>query len=459
MTRLRSLPLLSALATAALIVTLTSAPAAARTTDEPIAPELSAAASGAITGRVLVVPFGGGAPVPANDGEVKIFAAASASDTPVAFAPLSGSGTFAIAGLPAGQYRVAFSSYDTRALPVREWFNNQYDRLSSDPITLIEGAAFPFGDIVLEPRDLATERLAGPNRFSTAAAVSERYAIDGADRDIVIVNGLNFPDALSASPLATRLNAPLLMVTQNAIPAATLAELDRLDPLSITIIGSEGVVSAAVAAQLATYVGGAANVTRIAGPNRYATSRAVVDRLDEDYTIQRIFVATGRDFPDALAAGPAAGKVGGAVLLVDGSRGALDASTASFLDSMNVPVTLVGGPSVVSAGIETQLQTLGLDVERLSGPNRYVTAIAIAIEYFPMADYAYLTNGSGFADALAVGPRAGISGSPVYLTQGSCVTDAVFDDILAGLFTGVTLIGSEGVLSTRVEALEPCTTS
>ncbi len=456
MTRPRPLPFLAALATAAVLATLTSAPAAARTTDEPITPELSAAASGAITGRVLVVPFGGGAPVPANDGEVKIFAAASASDTPVAFAPLSGSGTFSIAGLPAGQYRVAFSSYDTRALPVREWFNNQYDRLSSDPITLIEGAAFPFGDVVLEPRDIATERLAGANRYATAAAVSERYATDGADRDIVIVNGQNFPDALGAGPIATRQGGPLLMVTRDTIPAETVAELQRLDPITITIVGGTGVVSAAVEAQLASYVGGSSNVQRIAGADRYATSRAVVQALHDEQPIDRLFLATGRGFPDALAAVPAAGYTDGAVLLVNGALSALSGSTAAFIDGLDVPVTIVGGTGVVSAGIQSQLDGLGVDVERVAGSTRYTTAIAIAIEFFPMADFAYLANGLGFADALAIGPWGGRYGTPVYLTQPTCVTDAVFDDIIAGLFTGVSLVGGTGVLGPRVEAIEPC---
>lgn len=458
MTRLRPLSVLSTLAIAALVATLTSTPAAARTTDDPISPELSATASGAITGRVLIVPFGGGTPVGANSGEVQFYSSSSSSFEPVATAFLNSAGSFSLSGgLPAGLYNVAFISRDTRAFPVREWFNNVPSIFGADEITLVEGAAFAFGDVVLEERAIDTERLSGANRYATAAAVSRRYAGDGALRDIVIVNGQNFPDALGAGPIATRFGGPLLMVTQNAIPAETAAELDRLTPRTITIVGGTGVVSAAVEAQLATYVGGSANVTRIAGANRYATSRAVVQALEDDAAITELFIATGRGFPDALAAVPAAGSVGGAVLLVDGSLGSLDASTAAFIDGLDVPVTIVGGTGVVSAGIQSQLSGRGIVVDRVSGANRYATSVAIAVEYFPYADLSYLANGLGFADALAIGPWGGAYRIPVYLTQPDCVTEAVLDDLIVGLFNGVTLVGGTGVLSPEVEDLQSCT--
>lgn len=435
-------------------MTLSVAPAAARTVDATGPNDLSAAASGAITGRVLIQLPGGATTVAANAGVVRLYAAAST--IPAAEGVLSSSGFFTIAGLPAGQYAAEFVSTDTRALPVREWFNNQRYRDDANLITLIDGAAFPFGDVVLEPRVFDVERIGGVNRFDTAANVSERAAVAGADRDIVIVNGLNFPDALGAGPLAARLGAPLLMVTRDSIPDETRAELERLDPLTITIVGGTGSVSTAVEQALAPYVGGIANVARIAGGSRYETSRRVVEVIQADTSITELFIATGRGFPDALAAVPAAGSVSGAVLLVDGTQGSLDNDTAIYVDGLNVPVTIVGGAGVVSSGIESQLAGLGVDVQRVAGSTRYATAIAIAVTYFPSAEYAYLASGLGFADALAVGPIAAVFGAPVYLTQSDCVTDAVYDDLLAGLFGGVTLIGGTGALSSRVQSLEAC---
>ncbi len=459
MTRPRLASLFSVVATVALMATLTTAPASARSLDEPGAPPLSAAVSGAVTGRVLIEPFGGGTPQPSNEGQVQFWSASSSAGVPTAIASLSASGTFSISGLPAGQYRVAFISRDSVALPVREWHNNKTFAISANLVTLTDGGAFAFGDVVLEERTVGSQRFAGANRYATATAISTNFLSPGAERDIVIVNGQNFPDALGAGPLAAVLGAPLLMVTQSSIPSETAAELDRLNPLSITIVGGTGVVSSEVEAQLASYVGGSSNVTRISGSNRYATSRAIVEALDTQSPITELFIATGTGFPDALSAVPAAGSVGGAVLLVNGGAGSLDDSTASYIDALNVPVTIVGGTGVVSAGIQNQLVNRGVVVGRVSGADRFATSIAIARGYFPHPEFAYLANGFGFADALAIGPWAGLGGVPVYLTQQNCITDAVFDDLIDGLYSNVVLVGGTGVLSTTVELIEPCTLS
>lgn len=456
MTPLRPVSLFAALATIALVTTLTTTPATARSLDDIEQPEVSSAASGAITGRVLIEAFDGGTPFAANSGQVNVYSLDDFGNVPQGFGVLSSSGTFSIPGLPAGQYLVSFQSDDLRGFPVREWHDNESNSLLATPITLLEGQPYSFGDVFLDGRTIETGRIAGANRFGTAAQVSVRYNSEGAERNIVIVNGLNFPDALSAGPLAARPFGELLMVTQNSIPAETAAELVRLDPQSITIVGSTGVVSAAVEAQLASYVGGPVNVRRIEGSDRYSTSREVVELMDSEISIGRLFVATGRGFPDALAAVPAAGTQG-ALLLVDGTRSTLDASTAAFIDGLNVPVTIVGGTSVVSSGIQSQLDGLGVDIDRVAGTNRYTTSIAVAIQFFPRSDFAYLANGLGFADALAVGPWAAKLNSPVYLTQPTCVTDAVFDDILAGFFSRVTLVGGTSALSPNVQSLNPCT--
>ncbi len=453
MSRSRLLAPAIAALTAVLLVA-SAAPASARTVDSDTLPPLEAAASGPITGRVLIELPAGGSPVAANEGRVSLYSANSFSTSPVATGILTGSGTFSIASVPAGQYLVEVVSTDTRALPVREWFNDQAGRFNADPITVLDSTAFPLGDIVLESRSIATERLAGSDRFATAAAISERYAIDGAVRDIVIVNGLNFPDALSAGPLATSEGAVVLMVTATSIPAPTRAELNRLSPRSITIIGGTSVVSSSVAAQLDAYIDGPGAVTRIAGSNRYETSRRVVNAFDTEPT--RLFVATGQGFPDALAAVPAAGVVGGAVLLVDGSRSGLDSATRSFINALDVPVTVVGGTSVVSQGVFDDIDALGVNVERIAGSNRFATSVGLAITYFPIADYAYIANGFGFADALAIGSFAGTYGSPLYLATDTCVPQAIADDIIDGLFNGITGIGGRAVLADSVLDLTIC---
>lgn len=448
---------IAVLAAVAVAASLAVAPAAARTVDEPAVPGLTAAVSGTVSGRLLIVPIGGGSPVAANVGEVNLYPVNGFPGAPAATDAVDGSGNFSFAGLPAGNYEVEFISRDTRALPVREWFDDWRFVFDAATVTLTDGVPYAFGDIVLEQRQINPYRVFGANRFATAVAIGQPGSPDGADRHVIIVNGLTFPDALSAGPYAGRDASPMLMVTATSIPPETLAELNRLDPYLITIIGGTGVVSSEVEAQLKTFVPNPTDVVRVSGADRYATSRALVTLMQSQTPLNSLFIATGRDFPDALAAVPAAGAFGGAVLLVDGSRSTLDTATRNLIDSLNRPVTLIGGTGSISAGIASQISGFGVSVDRLQGASRYETAIAIADAFFPRREITYIANGTGFADALAIGWWASVGRVPLTLTRSTCVPTAVLDNIHDSLVGEVVLVGGTGSLSVAVESLTPCT--
>jgi hypothetical protein len=92
-------------------------------------------------------------------------------------------------------------------------------------------------------------RLSGGDRYATAAAISAATFKPGVSV-AYIANGGNFPDALAGAPVAGLEAGPLLLVARDAIPAATAAELSRLKPARIVILGGAGVVSDSVAALL-----------------------------------------------------------------------------------------------------------------------------------------------------------------------------------------------------------------
>ena len=96
------------------------------------------------------------------------------------------------------------------------------------------------------------ERLAGPDRFATAAAISESEFSPLVPVAYIAV-GSNFPDALAGGPVAALNKGPILLVTTDTIPAATATELTRLRPKTIVILGGTGVVSPAVETQLASF--------------------------------------------------------------------------------------------------------------------------------------------------------------------------------------------------------------
>lgn len=178
--------------------------------------------------------------------------------------------------------------------------NTALGRLAPNRIVLLGGTAAISTTVENELRSRFPEviRLAGNDRYATAAAVSRWHFRDGAST-VFVATGVNFLDALIAGPRAAAENAPLLLVNPDLVPAATAAELTRLNPDRIVLVGSSGVVSDTVKAELAGYAPG--GVTRIAGSSRYSTAAAVAAQASGS----RVFVVTADDFPDGLAATPA----------------------------------------------------------------------------------------------------------------------------------------------------------
>ena len=372
---------------------------------------------------------------------LRLYSAGFSDGTAVATAA-SGADGVVTATVPPGDYFLEFASTDPRTFPVHEWYNNQRYFRDGLALTIGDGASINLGNQALELRELDSTRVAGADRFATAVAVSQRaFPVVGAGVDVVVVNGNSFADALSAGPLANDLNGSLLLVTGTTIPEVTRAEIDRLNPTSIWIVGGTGVVSSAIEEQLRPYAANPDFIYRLAGADRYATSRAVVQQIGPG--INNLMIATGRNFPDALSAVPAANAFGrGALLLVDGTRTSLDDATRTLLNARtSADFWVVGGTGAVV---------------RLSGADRYATSQAVAFQFFVQADEAYLANGSGFADALAAGPAAADAGAPVYLTRQTCIPTVIYDDILAVFANRIILVGGTGVLTNGVATFTEC---
>jgi len=115
------------------------------------------------------------------------------------------------------------------------------------------------------------QRLAGADRYSTAAAIS-RSRFGGGASTVFIATGASFPDALAGAPAAAKANGPILLTAKDALPSATATELYRLKPSKIVILGGSAAVSSAVASRLSSYAG---TVVRWWGADRYGTAAAV----------------------------------------------------------------------------------------------------------------------------------------------------------------------------------------
>ena len=268
-------------------------------------------------------------------------------------------------------------------------------------------------------------RLAGPDRYATAAAISAAHYGPGVPVAYV-ATGRNFPDALAGVPAAGIHGGPILLTDPTALPQATRNELARLQPQRIVVLGGWAAVSPEVASALQAYA--SQPVERLEGATRYETA-AAISRATFGASPPAAFIATGQAFPDALAAGPPAIVTRGPVLLTRPNE--LPQATRDELARLRPQtIYLMGGTGAVSDGVAAELRayTSGA-VVRLAGADRYATAVAVSAAFFGRPTSAYLATGRNFPDALAAGPPAGANGSPLLLISDSSVPQVVTGEL------------------------------
>ncbi len=293
-------------------------------------------------------------------------------------------------------------------------------------------------------------RLAGADRFATAAAVSAASFSPGVPVAYVAIGG-NFPDALAAGAAAVRRGGPVLLVTSSNIPAATAVELARLKPAAIKVVGGPAIIGDGVMTALRTFAT-TRSVSRIHGANRYATA-AQISRDAFAPGVSVAYVATGTNFPDALAGVAAAGSGGGPVLLVKPNE--LPGETAAELARLDpARIVVLGGTSVVSDGVAAALRPYATTgrVERMSGANRYATAVNVSSRTFTRSPVAFVATGANFPDALGGGPVAGSVPGPLLLVPGTSVPADVVAEIRRLGPSRIVILGGTSVVSSTVQA-------
>jgi len=297
-------------------------------------------------------------------------------------------------------------------------------------------------------KGFTTTRLAGVDRYRTASAITKSMFPDGVDT-VYLATGTTFPDALSVAPLVAHKGAALLLTAKDKLSPGVAAELKRLAPKTVVLIGSELALDAKTPERVRSAVGGNVVVTRLQGPDRYGTSRAIASQWTAAPTV---FIATGASYPDALGAGAAAGDQGAPLLLVPGDKATVNSSTLALLSKAGTRnVVLIGSEKAVSAGISTQLTSAGFTVTRLAGETRYGTNAAISKAYFSSGvSSAVLATGANFPDGLTGSVLAATRGVPLLISVPSCLTRTAGDYIRDQSVASVSLVGAEPALSANV---------
>ena len=132
---------------------------------------------------------------------------------------------------------------------------DEISRLGATDIYIVGGQAAVSDAVATQLAALATtERIFGPDRFTTAVEISKEAFPTGAGVVYVAV-GTNFPDALAGAAQAAAWGAPVLLTPSDALPQAVIDEIARLDPYAVVILGGTAVITQAVQAQLEAILG------------------------------------------------------------------------------------------------------------------------------------------------------------------------------------------------------------
>lgn len=235
---------------------------------------------------------------------------------------------------------------------VPEGVIDELDRLGVEDVVLLGGtAALPSR---LEDRfgSRTVRRLSGEDRIATAIEVARALPAS----PVVYVAGVAAQvDALAAGAAGARTGRPVLLVGDDASRLQPV--LDDMEVTEVRVVGG----TAALPDEVAESLGAAdRHVTRVAGPDRYATAAQIADdAVDAGADTAHVWLATGRALPDSLAAGPAIAATGGVLLLVDGRDPWSTRVTGDLLrDWRPGRVTVLGGPQAISETVQWQVPVM-----------------------------------------------------------------------------------------------------
>ncbi len=307
----------------------------------------------------------------------------------------------------------------------------------------------PSGNVKAAPGDV--NKMPGKDRYETAANVATANWKEGAE-DVIIASGEGYADSLSASVLAKKLNAPIILTKSEELHKSAKETLKTLKAKNLYVIGGNASVSQSIRDDLKKE--GYA-LTELGGKNRFETNLAIANYLVEKHNVKvdEILVVNGKDgFSDALSAAPVAAAKGQILLIVGKDPSTADLAS-KFIQKHNSKVTVIGTEGVIPKAVYDKL---GAKERVTGGANRFETNLNI-MKYFKLnTDKLYVANatGDGYADALVASALAGRTGSQLILThtKDSQETKNAIDHIksIKNDKTEVGLVGGDSVIPQEV---------
>lgn len=311
-------------------------------------------------------------------------------------------------------------------------------------------------------------RLAGVNRIETSAEISRKGFPAGAGA-VIVASAWDYPDVLCGVPLAQSYRAPVLLTDSRTAAGTVYQEIRRLGALDAVVLGGKASVSSTAYAEVnAAVVANAADLSaetrrtiyssikRIGGDNRYQTSALIAASLAERRGVpEKVMLASGLSFADALSVSPYAARKGYPVLLTPPSTPVTD--TIAAIVSLETPsIVVIGGEAAVSAEVEVAYGRFTGPTERWAGSDRYETARVVAqhsIDAGQRMERFMLASGDAFPDAVSGGLLAARYNGVMLLTPSAWLHPATkaLIDMQGGKVLDVYVLGGSGAIAPSVE--------
>ena len=295
-----------------------------------------------------------------------------------------------------------------------------------------------------------SNRVKGANRYATSVEVAKKAFGEKYEGDVILASGDIYADALVANGLVGLKNQPLLLNGVSKLDKTVAQYLKDVKAKKVTIIGGNSAISGSVQDELEKL---GLKTERISGSNRYDTSVKVLqhflknNKATTEGDVEKVFLASGENFADALVASVPAALYARPILLT--AKDSLPKVVKDAIESKDYgikEVTVVGGTGAVSEKAYAQITVS--NVQRLKGQNRQLTAMAVANAYFTNAGQAIVVDGTNFADALAAGQLGWKIKAPILLSESKTVLGK---DLAAYLrknkMTEITIVGGTSSVS------------
>ncbi|MGH4139863.1 cell wall-binding repeat-containing protein [Clostridium sp.] len=197
----------------------------------------------------------------------------------------------------------------------------------------------------IESMGIQTTRIYGQNRFETSVEVAKNLKdVSG----VVVTTGYGFADALSISPVAAQKGMPILLTNNGDLPEITKSFLANKTFTESYIVGGTGVVSTKIESYLN-------NPIRLKGDSRYGTNAAVLNYFADNFSYDKVYVASGENYPDALSGSVLAASSNSPLILVGNSINASIMSSVKAQHDKYKNIIVLGGTSVVADRLATNI--------------------------------------------------------------------------------------------------------